>query len=66
MEHKTRYIVEAHDGDEIRDVCKNRESFSVLYCEGCNHAWEMDGKTINYHTDYPSYGLDRGTCINCN
>jgi len=54
-------IIEVSDND----IKENHKSFSVKYCEGCNKSYEMDGNTINYHIDFPSYGIERKICINC-
>ena len=55
-------IVELNDGK----MDENRESFNVLHCDECHNAYEMEGPTIVYHIDFPSYGLERKTCLNCN
>ena len=45
---------------------ENYETFNVKYCEDCNRSYEMDGSKIYYHLEFPTYGLKRETCCNCN
>jgi len=54
-------IVEVNDNV----LSDNFKSFKVKYCDDCGYAYEMDGSTVVYHTDFPSVGLDRETCNNC-
>jgi hypothetical protein len=54
-------IIEVSD----RNIKENFKPFPVRHCDDCNRSYEMDGKVINYHIDFPSYGIERKTCINC-
>ncbi|MBC8427975.1 MAG: hypothetical protein H8D94_00730 [Candidatus Pelagibacter sp.] len=54
-------IVEISDND----IKENHKPFPVKYCDGCSNSYEMVGGEINYHIDFPSYGLDREDCSNC-
>ena len=42
----------------------NKE-FEVKYCLDCKQAYEMDRRDILYYTEFPTYGLQRETCCNC-
>ena len=43
------------------------EEFEVKYCLDCEKAYEIDGngKDVFYYTEFPTYGLQRETCCNC-
>ena len=43
-----------------------QEKFPVKYCLDCEQIFEMDGRVrIIYYQDFPTYGLERETCYNC-
>ena len=42
-----------------------KKIFPVKYCLDCEQVFEMDGKEAWYHSDFPTYGLERETCCNC-
>ena len=54
-------IVEISDND----IKENHKPFPVRFCTECNHSYEMVKGIVNYHIDFPTYGLDRETCGNC-
>ena len=44
---------------------ENNTSFSVKYCNSCEHPWEnIHGKLMIY-SEFPTYGLQRKTCSKC-
>jgi len=44
----------------------NKE-FPVKYCSDCEQVFEIYGKTsIMYYEEFPTFGLERETCYNCN
>ena len=63
-------IVELNNGE----MDENRESFNVLHCDGCHRSYEMGenypncslGVQVHYHVDFPTFGLERKTCFDCN
>lgn len=55
-------IIETNDNT----MKENKESFDVYHCEDCSQSYEMSGNTIFYHTDFPTFGLERKRCCNCN
>ena len=43
-----------------------KEKFPVKYCSDCEQVFEMYGKTdIMYYGGFPTYGLERETCCEC-
>lgn len=55
-------IVEVNDNEMV----ENKASFNVYHCEECNQSYEMSDNTIFYHNDFPTFGVERKVCINCN
>ena len=44
---------------------KQLEKFPVKYCLDCKQVFEIGKKETWYHSDFPTYGLERETCCNC-
>ena len=42
------------------------KEFPVKYCKECSTVYEIDGgvKAV-YYQDFPTYGLERETCCEC-
>ena len=45
-------------------MVENKE-FPVKYCTGCKNVYETDKHGVEYYPDFPTYGLERETCCNC-
>ena len=42
------------------------KEFPVKYCTECNTVYEIDGRVnVIYYSEFPTYGLERETCCNC-
>ena len=41
------------------------KDFKVKYCSTCETSYEMVEDTVEYYLDFPTYGLDREVCCNC-
>tara|TARA_Y100000593_G_C4278322_1_gene321393 strand:- start:653 stop:823 length:171 start_codon:yes stop_codon:yes gene_type:complete len=50
---------------------ERKGEFRIKYCEDCRRPWEKNWlesrkKTaIKYHPGFPTFGLERTTCVNC-
>ena len=44
---------------------ENKKVFPVKYCLDCEQVFELDGTEVWYHSDFPTYGLERETCCGC-
>ena len=54
-------IIPANDAE----MKENKETFGVKHCTECNRSYEMDGSKIYYHLDFPTFGLKREVCCEC-
>ena len=42
------------------------KEFPVKYCTECSTVYEIDGRVnVIYYPEFPTYGLQRETCCNC-
>jgi hypothetical protein len=46
------------------------KEYKTKYCDGCKRVWQYEWvsnskKNLLYYLDYPTYGLDRENCQNC-
>ena len=53
----------------INERADSRKSFRVKFCNTCmriyERFWENNRELLNYYDGFPSIGLDRGICKNC-
>ena len=54
-------IVSPSDGE----MKENKETFTVKHCTDCNRSYEMGDNKIHYHMNFPTFGLKREVCCEC-